>query len=154
MRRSASSPFRSGPELSLHICKASASEICRLNPAVSAAGEEARNFSSGSAAALSPVHIEDEPFCRQRNIVTLGNRYPVLSPDVWIAPNAVIVGDVDLYDRVSPFSSGIDSEYSIIQRVYLYPLHFRDNKPILLFVLYTKLPETDEKCGSCEVWDI
>lgn len=26
---------------------------------------------------------------------------PVISPDTWIAPNAVVVGDVDLFDRVS-----------------------------------------------------
>ena len=61
-----------------------------------------RRFAAGSQQAQSPVHLEDEPFCRQRQVVVLGNRVPVLSPDVWVAPNAIIVGDVDLFDRVRP----------------------------------------------------
>lgn len=60
-----------------------------------------RGLATGGNPALAPVHIEDEPFCRQRNLVTLGNRVPDLSPDVWVAPNAILLGDVDLYDRVS-----------------------------------------------------
>ena len=38
--------------------------------------------------------------CRQRQFIALGNRVPTAAPDTWVAPNAVIVGDVDLYDRV------------------------------------------------------
>ncbi len=84
-----------------------------------------RLISSGSQVAYSPVHIEDEPYCRQRQLITLGNRVsetampvemsvcivdvtemmffqvPVVAPDTWIAPNAVVVGDVDLFDKVS-----------------------------------------------------
>lgn len=84
-----------------------------------------RLISSGSQAAHSPVHIEDEPYCRQRQLITLGNRVsetakrvqipvcilvftdmmffqvPVIAPDTWIAANAVVVGDVDLFDKVS-----------------------------------------------------
>jgi hypothetical protein len=48
----------------------------------------------------SPTHIQDEPYCRQRQLLVLGNRVPALSQDGWVAPNAVIVGDVDLYDKV------------------------------------------------------
>jgi hypothetical protein len=48
----------------------------------------------------SPVHIEDELYCRQRQLVVLGNRVPVLAPDTWVAPNAVLIGDVDLFDKV------------------------------------------------------
>ena len=40
--------------------------------------------------------------CRQRQLINLGLRVPTVAPDTWVAPNAVIVGDVDLYDRVSP----------------------------------------------------
>lgn len=39
--------------------------------------------------------------CRQRQLVPLGQRVPTLAPDAWVAPNAVLIGDVDLYDRVS-----------------------------------------------------
>ena len=47
-----------------------------------------------------PVHIEDEIYCRQRQTIALGNRIPVFAPDTWVAPSAVVVGDVDLYDKV------------------------------------------------------
>ncbi|KAL3132030.1 hypothetical protein ABBQ32_008649 [Trebouxia sp. C0010 RCD-2024] len=60
-----------------------------------------RLLTSGSLPLCSPVHIEDEPFCRQRQLITLGNRVPVIAPDTWIAPNAVLVGDVDLFDKTS-----------------------------------------------------
>eukprot|EP00891_Asterochloris_glomerata_P001806 jgi/Astpho2/1806/e_gw1.00037.15.1_t len=56
---------------------------------------------SNSSALRSPVHIEDEPYCRQRQLICLGNRVPELLPDAWVAPNAVVVGDVDLFDKVS-----------------------------------------------------
>lgn len=39
--------------------------------------------------------------CRQRQILMLGNRVPTLAPDTWVAPNAVVVGDVDLYEKAS-----------------------------------------------------
>ena len=38
---------------------------------------------------------------RQRQFINLGNRVPTVAPDTWVAPNAVVVGDVDLYERVS-----------------------------------------------------
>jgi hypothetical protein len=38
--------------------------------------------------------------CRQRQLIILGNRVPTVAPDTWIAPNAVVVGDVDLYEKV------------------------------------------------------
>lgn len=59
-----------------------------------------RWFSSGSKQ-LSPIPIDQEPYCRQRNELVLGNRIPVKAPDAWIAPTAVVIGDVDLYERVS-----------------------------------------------------
>eukprot|EP00887_Chlorella_sp_A99_P001949 scaffold18.g1949.t1 len=60
----------------------------------------ARPFTTSTAAQL-PVHIEDEPYNRQRQVVNLGNRVPTLAPDTWLAANAVVVGDVDLYEKVS-----------------------------------------------------
>ena len=55
-----------------------------------------------SGAAQLPVHIEDEIFCRQRNRIVLGSRVPYVACDVFIAPNAIVVGDVDMFDRVGP----------------------------------------------------
>eukprot|EP00803_Ostreobium_quekettii_P000590 evm.model.scf_882.8 EVM.evm.TU.scf_882.8 scf_882:46563-49065(+) len=49
----------------------------------------------------SPIPIDKEPYCRQRSEVVLGNRVPVKAPDAWVAPSAVVIGDVDLYERVS-----------------------------------------------------
>ena len=60
-----------------------------------------RCFVSLSSMAQAPVHIEDEPFCRQRNQIALGNRIPETSPCTWVAPNAIVVGDVDLFDKVN-----------------------------------------------------
>lgn len=51
-------------------------------------------------AAAAPIPIDSEPYCRQRNELVLGNRIPVKAPDAWVAPTAVIIGDVDLYERV------------------------------------------------------
>lgn len=55
---------------------------------------------SSSAPTPAPTHVADELFCRQRSRIVLGDRVPTLSPDAWVAPNAVLVGDVDLYDQV------------------------------------------------------
>ncbi|KDD74885.1 hypothetical protein H632_c1010p0 [Helicosporidium sp. ATCC 50920] len=56
-----------------------------------------------SSSAFSPtsIHIEEEVYNRQRNLMPLGNRVPTTAPDAWVAPSAVVVGDVDLFDRVS-----------------------------------------------------
>lgn len=50
--------------------------------------------------AVSQVPIEEEWYNRQRNIVYLDS-VPWIQPDTWIAPNAVVAGDVDIYDAVS-----------------------------------------------------
>lgn len=58
-----------------------------------------RGFQATEAAA-APIPIDSEPYCRQRNELVLGTRIPVKAPDAWVAPTAVIIGDVDLYERV------------------------------------------------------
>ncbi len=55
---------------------------------------------ASSSACNAPIHIEDELYCRQRQLLVLGNRVPVLAPDSWVAPNAVVIGDVDIFDQV------------------------------------------------------
>ena len=69
----------------------------------SAASAEQQRFFTGSNLCHSPVHIEDEPYCRQRQLIVLGNRVPELAPDSWVAPNAVVIGDVDIFDKVCDF---------------------------------------------------
>lgn len=40
-------------------------------------------------------------------MITLGERTPSKAPDTWIAPDAVIIGDVDLYDRVRALGTAV-----------------------------------------------
>ncbi|KAK2080265.1 Gamma carbonic anhydrase-like 1, mitochondrial [Prototheca wickerhamii] len=49
----------------------------------------------------------EEVYNRQRQLVPLGQRVPTLAPDAWVAPNAVLIGDVDLYDRVSVWHGAV-----------------------------------------------
>lgn len=53
------------------------------------------------APAATYTDIEDEFYLRQRSHITLGNRHPNPAEGVWVSPSAVVVGDVDLYDKVS-----------------------------------------------------
>lgn len=73
---------------------------CYVDTAQAASVAAAPRFISTSAAAQAPVHIEDEVYNRTRQLVNLGLRVPTLAPDTWVAPNAVVVGDVDLFERV------------------------------------------------------
>lgn len=86
-----------------------ASRLLPRLPAIAAQVEAAQASSaaplsrvfSTAAAAQAPVHIEEELYNRTRQLITLGQRVPTLAPDSWVAPNAVLVGDVDLYERAS-----------------------------------------------------
>ena len=64
-----------------------------------AASTQLRPLSTTSSSAA--VHLEDEPYCRQRQIVILGNRVPVVAPDTWLADNSILIGDVDLFEKAS-----------------------------------------------------
>ena len=55
----------------------------------------------GGVPVRAPLHIEEETHCRQRNVIVLEDKMPFICPDAWVAPNAVVVGDVDLSDGVS-----------------------------------------------------
>ena len=86
--------------------RVAASSLCRLLR--SANGETttgwsallARGFKRESLADIETLPLEKEPYCRQRTELVLGDRVPVLAPDAFVAPSAVLVGDVDLYNRV------------------------------------------------------
>jgi hypothetical protein len=53
-----------------------------------------------TSAAAAPLHIEEETHCRQRSLLVLEDKTPLLCPQVYVAPNAVVVGDVDIQDAV------------------------------------------------------
>lgn len=58
-----------------------------------------------SALAAAPVDVRDEIFNRQRSVLPLEDRVPEASPDSWVAPSAIVVGDVDLFDKASAHPS-------------------------------------------------
>jgi len=47
------------------------------------------------------VPVEEEWYLRQRTRIPLGNRAPLCAASAWVAPSAVLAGDVDLLDRAS-----------------------------------------------------
>lgn len=59
-----------------------------------------RGFLGTGQAMMPPLHVEEETYCRQRSLIVLEDKLPTASPDSWVAPNAVVVGDVDLGDGV------------------------------------------------------
>ncbi|KAI7835796.1 hypothetical protein COHA_010315 [Chlorella ohadii] len=71
-----------------------------LETAPGAASQLGRVFTT-SASTSAPVHPAEEVYNRQRQFINLGLRVPTVAPDTWVAPNAVVVGDVDLFDRTS-----------------------------------------------------
>lgn len=58
------------------------------------------------APAVTNADIASEWYLRQRSQISLGNRHPHAAVSVYIAPSAVVVGDVDLTDRVSTVTVG------------------------------------------------
>jgi hypothetical protein len=67
---------------------------------IAAAAAGVRHFES-VAPAVTYRDISDEWYLRQRSQISLGNRLPHVAVSAWISPSAVVVGDVDLLDRVS-----------------------------------------------------
>ena len=58
-------------------------------------------------AAAGDARPPSQAFDRQRSLLSLGARTPTAAPDAWVAPNAVVVGDVDLQDGVSIFHGSV-----------------------------------------------
>lgn len=77
-------------------CEGSVLDALRPTSFTGLGSQNQRQFS-----AVTGIDISEEWFMRQRKMIVLGNKVPTKSPDTWIAPSAVIVGDVDLLDKVS-----------------------------------------------------
>jgi carbonic anhydrase/acetyltransferase-like protein (isoleucine patch superfamily) len=58
-------------------------------------------YQAPNGVAVSQVPIEEEWYLRQRSVIPVMNKKPFVSNYVWIAPNAVVAGDVDLCIRSS-----------------------------------------------------
>lgn len=59
------------------------------------------------APAVTNRDIEDEWYQRQRSTIALGNRLPHVAVSAYVSPTAVVVGDVDLLDRVSVWNNAV-----------------------------------------------
>ena len=57
-------------------------------------------FTAPNGPSVKQVKIEDEWYNRQRNLFPLLDKVPYYPVDVFIAPNAVVCGDVDIYGGV------------------------------------------------------
>lgn len=65
-----------------------------------------------------------DKYCRQRNVMSVGPRYPAVASSAYIAPSAVVAGDVDILDGVRflgklipimiwfPYSVGVSCTYA------------------------------------------
>lgn len=68
----------------------------------------ARGLSSSTPAASYTRNLAElEAFNRQRAVLPLGYREPYLAPDAWVAPNAQVIGNVELHDGVSVFYGAV-----------------------------------------------
>lgn len=57
-------------------------------------------FEAPNGPAVKLEAIEDEWYNRQRPKLSLLDKSPWTQADTWIAPSAVVAGDVDCYDQV------------------------------------------------------
>lgn len=53
------------------------------------------------------VPLDEEWYLRQRQRVPLGNRTPECAASAWVAPSAVLAGDVDVLDRASVWHGAV-----------------------------------------------
>ena len=68
--------------------------------AAGATRQMSQYFDAPNGPAVKQVAIEDEWYNRQRNLFPILREAPYFPLDVYIAPNAVVCGDVDLYGKV------------------------------------------------------
>lgn len=64
-------------------------------------------FDAPNGPAVSQTPIEEEWYNRQRNVMPVLDKTPWIQPDTWIAPNALVIGDVDIYDKVGIFYGAV-----------------------------------------------
>lgn len=58
-------------------------------------------YNAPNGPSVKQVNIEDEWYNRQRNLFSLLDKVPYYPVDLFVAPNAVVCGDVDIYGGVS-----------------------------------------------------
>lgn len=58
-------------------------------------------FASMNGPSIQQTDVSEEWYMRQRNRLVLGRSFPKIEDSAWIAPNAVVVGDVNIYQKAS-----------------------------------------------------
>lgn len=56
-------------------------------------------YDAPNGPAVKLTNIEDEWYNRQRTVLPLLDKEPFLQEPTWVAPSAVVVGDVDIYEK-------------------------------------------------------
>ena len=64
-------------------------------------------YDAPNGPAVKLVKVEDEWYCRQRNMMPLLGAVPWFQSDTYVAPNATVIGDVDIYDKVAIFFGAV-----------------------------------------------
>lgn len=84
-------------------------QLVRLlrSPSLPAGARGIQYFDAPNGPAVTQVPIEEEWYNRQRNVLSILDKTPWTQPCTWIAPNAVVAGDVDIYDRVAIFFGAV-----------------------------------------------
>jgi hypothetical protein len=87
---------RSGAEL-LRLLQPS----CNASAALLTQTRSINFYDAPNGPAVKLEDIEDSWYNRQRPKLSLLDKSPWTQPDTFIAPNAVVAGDVDIYDQAS-----------------------------------------------------
>uniref|UniRef100_A0A7S0R823 Gamma carbonic anhydrase n=1 Tax=Chlamydomonas leiostraca TaxID=1034604 RepID=A0A7S0R823_9CHLO len=64
-------------------------------------------YEAPNGPAVTQTPIEEEWYNRQRNLLPVLDKVPWIQQDTWIAPNAIVAGDVDIYDKVGIFFGAV-----------------------------------------------
>ncbi|GAX77257.1 hypothetical protein CEUSTIGMA_g4703.t1 [Chlamydomonas eustigma] len=80
---------------------------CSSSAALALQTRSVNFYDAPNGPAVKLENIEDEWYNRQRPNLSLLDKTPWTQPDTWIAPNAVVAGDVDIYDQVAVFYGAV-----------------------------------------------
>jgi hypothetical protein len=76
---------------------------CSSSAALALQTRSVNFYDAPNGPAVKLENVEDEWYNRQRPKLSLLDKSPWTQSDTWIAPNAVVAGDVDIYDQVRKF---------------------------------------------------
>ena len=80
---------------------------CQLHKSSLSAGQPPKDdtWFPPTAVFYPHQHQWHDKYCRQRNVTAVGPRFPAMATNVYVAPSAVVAGDVDILDGVRQLQS-------------------------------------------------